>query len=86
MGPAPYIRNKRIGGYFAGKISGLGDDEVKDGDFGKLGDMNLDDNGAPFQYMVSSFVINNIWEVILGKNQISKSVDYETFKNLNFPV
>lgn len=49
-------------------MNGLGDAEVKDGDFGKLGDLNLDDNGAPFQYMVSNYVVNNIWEVVLGKN------------------
>jgi len=44
----PYIRNKRMGGYFVGKVDGLGNEEITGGDYGKKGDLQLDDNGAPY--------------------------------------
>jgi len=49
-GSEPFIRNRRVGGYFEGRVKGLGSDEVTDEKYSKLGDLNLDDNGANYQF------------------------------------
>jgi len=49
-GSDPFIRNKRAGGYFEGKVKGLGSDAITDERYNKMGDLNLDDNGAPYQF------------------------------------
>ena len=82
----PWIGNDRMYGYFEGDIEGMGDDEIKDGDYGAKGDMTLDDHCAPFQFMVSNKVINNMFAVILTHNQIGIDAPYSKFVETNFPV
>lgn len=85
-GSEPFVRNKRIGGYFEGAVSGLGDDAVTEGKYAAKGDIQLDDNGAPYQFAMSSFLINNVLEAVLGHNQLSKEASYQTIVDSGFPI
>lgn len=62
------IENGRLIGYFKGEIIGLPRDQMitdpvylQDGDLGLTSD-------EPFEYQISTRVINLIFETILGKN------------------
>jgi len=62
------IENGRIIGYFKGEVIGMPDDQkiteekyMQDGDLGLTSD-------EPFEYQISTRVINLIFEVILGNN------------------
>ena len=46
----PTISNGRIHGFFVGQIDGMGDEEIDDDVYGKFGEMELDDNGPPFEF------------------------------------
>jgi hypothetical protein len=82
----PFIRDNRMGGYFVGRVDGLGNDEITEGDYGKKGDLQLDDNGDPFQFLMSSSVINNVLQAILGHNTIGKDAPYDMIMSMHFPI
>lgn len=56
----------------------MGSEEVTEGDYGAKGDMNLDDNGPPSEFQISSRLINNMFHIILAHNTISKDASYKT--------
>lgn len=72
-------------GYFEGDIDGMGNEAITDGDYGAKGDMTLDDNGPPFEFMISSRMINNMFHVVLAHNKIEKDASYDTIMATNFP-
>lgn len=63
-----WISNDRMHGYFLGEIDGMGGEEVTDDKYGALGDMDLDDNGPPFEFQISNRLINNMFHVVLAHN------------------
>jgi len=85
QGGQPEIRDGRMYGYFEGVIDGMGDDAITDPLFNKNGDLQLDEN-TPFQLEVSSQLINNALEVILGHHYISVDVTYDTMQQNGFPI
>jgi len=58
-------------GYYTGAISGMGDQAITDPKYHTPGDLQIkiDGTGDPFQYQMSTSVINDIFEVLLGKNE-----------------
>jgi len=81
------IENGRIIGYFAGDVKGLSEDQhIKEEQYLQLGDLNLDNNDAPFQYQISTKVLNLMFEVILGKNQIPVDLSYDVITASKFPI
>lgn len=64
------ISNGRMIGYFKGEILNLPEDQViTEEKYLQVGDLHLTSK-EPFEYQISTKVINNIFEVILGKNQV----------------
>lgn len=62
------IDNGRLIGYFKGDIIGMPDDQkITDSKYLQDGDLGLTSD-EPFEYQISTKVINLIFEVILGKN------------------
>ena len=52
----------------------------------QLGNLKLDPKGTPYQFLVSLRVINEIFELILGYNQLQMEVPQEYFKIADFPI
>jgi hypothetical protein len=63
----------------------MGDEEINGDPYGALGDMELDDNGPPFEFMISNKLINNMFHVLLAHNTIHKRVSYEQIKANKLP-
>lgn len=81
------IDNGKVIGYFVGDVKGLHEDQQIRGDeYLQLGDLNLDNNDAPFQYQISTKVLNLMFEVILGKNQIPIDLSYDIITASQFPI
>ena len=57
-------------GYYEGGISGMEDQTITNQTFHTPGDLNttIDGSGEPFQFQISTSVLNDMFEVILGKN------------------
>ena len=52
-----------------------------------MGNLSIDTRFGPgFQFKISTAVINNLFEIILGKNTISVDVTHNTMKSSGFPV
>lgn len=62
------IDNGRLIGYFKGEIMGMPQDQmIQESEYLQEGDLHLTSN-EPFEYQISTRVINLIFEIILGKN------------------
>lgn len=71
------IENGRINAYFTGDIINMEYSHlIKDDKYLQQGDLDLDMNGAPYQFQVSSKVINEIFELIFGYNQLEMKIPY----------
>lgn len=81
------IDDGRLTGYFVGDILGLNDaQKIKDPKFQKIGNLNVDNHFANFEYQISSKVINDMFNVLLRENQIPIDVSYEKMVEINFPI
>lgn len=49
------------------------------------GDLGLT-SSEPFEYQVSTKVLNEVLEIVLGKNQLSVDVPYSDLVRINFPI
>ena len=58
-------------GYYTAAMTGMGDQAITDPLFHTPGDLQIkvDGTGDPFQYQVSTSFINDVFEVLLGKNE-----------------
>ena len=48
--------------------------------------INIEGSGDPFQLQISTSLVNDILEVILGLNNVEIDVSYSQFKNYGFPL
>lgn len=56
-------------GYFSGTISGMGAQKIRNSNFTTPGDLEIDINDShQYEYQISASVINDAFEVILGRN------------------
>ena len=81
------IEEGRINAYFPGDVRNMEESHrIKEEKYTRWGDLNLDPNGAPFQFYVSTRVINNVFELIMGYNQLEMRIPQEYFKIADFPI
>lgn len=80
------IENGRMIGYFSGEVIGIpSDQEIQNYTYKDNGDLGLT-SPEPFEYQISTRVINNIFEVILGKNRIHMDLTNEFLESVDFPI
>lgn len=67
----PLIQSNRITGYFKGKMKHMGDQEIKEPIYLQQGNLDIKDSDSQFTYQISEQLINEAFEVLLGKNSIT---------------
>ena len=82
----PIVHSNRITGYFNGKMKNMGDQEINESNYTQQGNLDILDDDSQFTYQVSESLINDAFEVLLGKNVVSQTVTYNQFKSTGFPL
>lgn len=81
----PWIANKRMHGYFEGDIDGMGSEEINDAPYGLKGDMQLSDDGPPFEFQISNRLINNMFHVLLAREKVHVRSPYQSIMKYKPP-
>ena len=81
------ISKGRVYGYFNGSVVGLAEDSIPE-EYLRVGDLHLDktSKGDPFQIAVSTKTMNQMFEAIMGENQIEVNVTHKAVKANGFPI
>lgn len=80
------MNDDRINGFFTGDISLPSDQVITDERYTGIANFEIDNSGPAFQFMISTHVINNLFETLLGKNTVQMEVKYSEMKANGFPI
>lgn len=88
MSNEPYIKNKRITGYFNGNIENIKKDLIQnERKYDKWGAMDIPSSDPnDFTYQISEKLINQVSRVILENNQIGDFINSGDLDIIKFPV
>ena len=73
-------------GYYEGKIEGMGNQAITNSTYHTPGDLAIQLSGEPFQFQISTSLINDMFEVLLGNNVVQTDIPYSKFSEYNFPL
>ena len=76
----------RIYGYFTGDISNMGDRTIRDEKYTREGDMDINQVHEPAAYQISTKLLNNMFEVVLGSGTIEIDISYQQMQDNHFPI
>lgn len=80
------VEGGRIYGYFTGDISNMGDRTIREDNYTKQGNMDINQVHEPAAYQISTRLLNNMFEVVLGSGTISIDISYQQMQDNHFPI